>query len=256
MQVISSLAQWHPLCHTIPVDRTIGFVPTMGALHAGHLSLVQTSQLNNDLTIVSIYVNPTQFNQADDFTHYPRTLDRDLELLAEAGVDICLVPEQHEMNNDQYRFQITEHALTQKMEGQHRPGHFTGVLTVVMKLLQIVRPSQAYFGEKDYQQFQLIHDMAEAFFLGIRIHACPTIREADGLPYSSRNQRLSPEQRQLASRFAAIFHQSIPIDEIRHQLQALGIRVDYVEEHNHRRFAAVHIGDIRLLDNIPLNVQH
>lgn len=249
MQCIHELKDWHKYRNACPNHQSIGFVPTMGALHQGHLSLIETSQRENDLTVVSIFVNPTQFNQADDFTHYPRTLEADLNLLQQAGVQACLMPEPQTVYNDNYRFQINENAFSQQMEGQHRPGHFTGVLTVVMKLLQLVRPNRAYFGEKDYQQYQLIHDMAAAFFMNVEIKACPTIREASQLPFSSRNQRLSVEQRALADDFARIFHQPIAIDMIHSQLQAKGITVDYIEEFNNRRFIAVRIGPIRLLDN-------
>ena len=135
------------------------------------------------------------------------------------------------------------------MEGKHRPGHFTGVLTVVMKLLNLVKPTRVYFGEKDYQQFQLIHDMADAFFMDVDVRACPTIREPSGLACSSRNLRLTPKQRELADQFAKLFHQPLPLNKILTQLKAREIDVDYLEEHNGRRFAAVHIGDVRLIDN-------
>ncbi len=252
MQIIHEIKEWHAFRNTCPAHQSIGFVPTMGALHQGHISLIEASQRENDRTVVSIFVNPTQFNQTDDFTHYPRTLDADLNLLKQAGVQACLVPEPEAIYNDNYQFQITENAFSQLMEGGHRPGHFTGVLTVVMKLLQLVRPNLAYFGEKDYQQFQLIHDMAAAFFMNVDIKACPTIREPSRLPFSSRNQRLTPEQRNLADEFARIFHQPISIDIICSQLQAMGITVDYIEEHENRRFIAVQIGAIRLLDNYRL----
>ena len=249
MQLIHDLTEWNTFRNTCPTHQSIGFVPTMGALHQGHVSLIEASQRENDLTVVSIFVNPTQFNQPDDFTHYPRTLGADLQTLKQAGVQACLIPEPQAVYNDKYHCQITENAFSQHMEGSHRPGHFTGVLTVVMKLLQLVRPSRAYFGEKDYQQFQLIHDMAAAFFMNVDIKACPTIREPSQLPFSSRNQRLTPEQRKLADEYARIFHQPIPIDNIRSQLQTIGITVDYIEEHENRRFIAVQIGAIRLIDN-------
>lgn len=253
MQTIHTLKEWQIFRNASPTQQSIGFVPTMGALHQGHLSLIEASQRENELTVVSIFVNPTQFNQADDFTHYPRTLEADLALLKQANVHACFVPKPEEIYHDNYQFQINETALSQLMEGRYRPGHFTGVLTVVMKLLQLVRPDRAYFGEKDYQQFQLIHQMASALFMNVEIKACPTIREASGLPFSSRNQRLTPEQRHLANQFAGIFHQPIiAIDDIRSKLQSLGITVDYIEEREKRRFIAVRIGEIRLLDNYTL----
>lgn len=252
MQHIQDLTHWKTLRGTYRPNQSIGFVPTMGALHPGHASLITASQAENDITVVSIFVNPTQFNQPHDFIQYPRTLDADLDLLRSLHVDVCLLPEPDDIYPDNNTFQILENTLSQNREGQYRPGHFTGVLTVVMKLLNIVRPTHAYFGEKDYQQFQLIHNMVNAFFMDIDIQARPTIREPSRLPYSSRNQRLSPEERKLADQFAYIFHQSIPMDNIISALQALGITVEYVEEHFGRRFAAVRIGKIRLIDNYSL----
>jgi pantoate--beta-alanine ligase len=251
MRLIEDLHEWRNFRQSLPPTQSVGFVPTMGVLHQGHESLMAVSRQENDLSVVSIFVNPTQFNQADDFTHYPRTLDADIELLTRASVDICLLPSAKEMYADNYQFQIIENRQSQLMEGQQRPGHFTGVLTVVMKLLQLVKPNRAYFGEKDYQQYQLIHQMVTAFFMDVEIKACPTIRGPSGLAHSSRNQRLTPAQFKLAEQFAEIFHQSDNIEAIHAKLQTLGIDVDYVEEQNNRRFAAVQIGDIRLIDNYP-----
>lgn len=252
MQLIQDLSQWRAFRNTCPNGQSIGFVPTMGVLHKGHVSLMKTSQQENDLTVVSLFVNQTQFNNPDDFARYPRPLEADLEVLQHEGVDVCLLPNHDAIYKDDYRFRITENKETQRMEGLVRPGHFTGVLTVVMKLLQLVRPARVYFGEKDYQQFRIIHDMVDAFFMNIEVKACPTIREPSQLPYSSRNQRLTPEQYALAEQFAQVFHQRASVDSILAQLSALGIRVDYVEEHEGRRFAAVHIGEIRLIDNYAL----
>ncbi|OEH46993.1 Pantothenate synthetase [Legionella parisiensis] len=161
----------------------------MGNLHAGHASLFLTSKKENDHTASSLFINPTQFNQAEDFKHYPRTLDADLKIMEDSGVDFCILPDEKSIYADGYNYQVHEHQLCQLMEGAHRPGHFNGVLTVVMKLLNLVKPHRAYFGEKDYQQYSLIHGMAKAFFMDTEIKACPTIREASGLAYSSRNNR-------------------------------------------------------------------
>lgn len=249
MQIIHELAQWRQYRQNYSAMVSIGFAPTMGALHQGHISLLETSRRENDLTVASIFVNPTQFNQATDLQHYPRTLDKDLELLQQAEVDVCLLPDASAIYQDEYRFQLSENSFSQLMEGRHRPGHFNGVLTVVMKLLNLVKPTHAYFGEKDYQQYQLIHDMAKAFFMDTEIKACPTIREPSGLALSSRNMRLTADEHQLATKFAQIFHQTIPIDSIITEINALGIKIDYIEEQFNRRFAAVQIGDIRLIDN-------
>ena len=253
MQIIDNIAQWQALRKTIDGGIHLGFVPTMGNLHIGHLSLIQASQQENDQTIVSLFVNPTQFNNKDDFIHYPRTLENDLQQLREAKVDYCLIPTEEAMYPEGYRYHIEENKLAQILEGSYRPGHFNGVLTVVMKLLQLVRPNNAYFGEKDYQQFELIRNMAAAFFLDIQIKSCPTIREKSGLAYSSRNNRLSPSERTQAEAFAQLFHQEKPCDEIKKQLEERGIEVDYLEEYSGRRFAAVYIGKIRLIDNYRID---
>lgn len=253
MHVYNNLDEWRRVRATLPATLTIGFVPTMGNLHLGHASLFTASKQENDCTIASIFVNPTQFNQAADFTHYPRTLDADLELLASTGVDYCILPDEPSIYTDGYRYHIEENLIGLKMEGQKRPGHFTGVLTVVMKLLNLAKPHRAYFGEKDYQQLQLIRDMTTAFFMDIEIKGCPTVREECGLAYSSRNGRLNPTQRQLASKFAQIFHQNKSCEQIIEELNAIGVLVDYIEEHDERRFAAVKIGDVRLIDNIKIS---
>ncbi len=252
MQVYRNLNEWRTARASWPNQQSIGFVPTMGNLHAGHASLFATSQQENDCTVASVFINPTQFNQPADFKHYPRTLEADMHLLERMGVDHCLLPDEHAMYPDGYRYQLDENQLAHHMEGRQRPGHFKGVLTVVMKLLNLVKPTHAYLGEKDYQQLQLIRGMAEAFFMDVIIKGCPTIRETSGLAYSSRNSRLTQGLRQVADDFASIFHQNLPCEQIIQSLNAQGIRVDYIEEHEGRRYAAVHIGDVRLIDNYAL----
>lgn len=249
MRIYNNLEEWRKVRQNLSSSLSIGFVPTMGNLHTGHASLYARSRQDNDLTVASVFINPTQFNQTADFVHYPRTLDADLELLTHAGVDYCLLPDEASMYADGYRYQIEENKFTQRMEGLQRPGHFTGVLTVVMKLLNLAKPHRAYFGEKDYQQLQLIRDMTNTFFMDIDIKACPTIREASGLAFSSRNGRLTPVQRKLADQFAEIFHQKVTCEQIVTELTNIGVNVDYIEEHEGRRFAAVKIGDVRLIDN-------
>ena len=252
MQVYHDLNVWRAFRRTQAPGLSTGFVPTMGNLHAGHCSLVQASKNNNTQTVVSLFVNPTQFNNPDDFQKYPRTLDADLELLAKNGVDHCLVPDAQFMYSDEQRYLIDETQDSLLMEGAQRPGHFSGVLTVVMKLFNLVKPQRAYFGEKDYQQLKLIQDMTSAFFMDIDVIACPTVRESTGLAFSSRNNRLTPEQRIIADRFAEIFHQNNCRDIICNSLAEQGIEVDYITEHQGRRFAAIHVGDVRLIDNYSL----
>ncbi|MDP3268395.1 MAG: pantoate--beta-alanine ligase [Legionella sp.] len=252
MHIFHNLNEWVQFRKTLPNEMELGFVPTMGNLHAGHASLFQQSVVENDHTISSLFVNPTQFNREDDFTQYPRTLETDLCIMADAGISYCLLPTENEMYPDKFNFKVQEENLCQIMEGAHRPGHFNGVLTVVLKLLNLTQPTRAYFGEKDYQQYLLIQNMAKAFFLNIEIKSCPTIREDSGLAFSSRNNRLNAEQRKRAEEFARIFHQDKPCAMIIAELNQRGIHVEYIEEYQNRRFAAVLIDDIRLIDNYLL----
>ncbi|KTD52734.1 pantoate--beta-alanine ligase [Legionella quateirensis] len=252
MHIFHNLDEWINFRNTLSTELSLGFAPTMGNLHAGHASLFTKSKDENDRTVSSLFINPTQFNNPDDFTHYPRTLDADLELMAQSGVDYCILPTDKEMYPDGYAYQVQEHQLCQLMEGKHRPGHFNGVLTVVMKLLNITRPNRAYFGEKDYQQYLLIQGMVKALFMNVEVIPCPTIRESSGLAYSSRNNRLTIEQKKRAEEFANIFHQNKPCVMISEELQAKGIAVEYIEEYLGRKFAAVMIGEIRLIDNYQI----
>lgn len=182
------------------MGKKIGFAPTMGALHQGHLSLYKAAKKENDEVISSIFVNPTQFNNPDDFQKYPKTLEKDLELLEKAGVDAVYVPNVEEMypdglNSKKYNFG----GLENEMEGKYRPGHFDGVGTIVEELFRQVQPHNAYFGEKDYQQIAIIKKMVEKTKLPVKIHGVPTLREEDGLAMSSRNVRLTETQRKEAT---------------------------------------------------------
>ncbi len=236
----------------VRASRSLGFVPTMGALHEGHLSLVRRSRAENDLTLVSIFVNPTQFDDAADLARYPRVVERDLELVRGEGADFVFMPRDNSLYPDGYRYRVTETELSRTMEGAHRPGHFDGVLTVVMKLLQIADADRAYFGEKDWQQLALVRGMADAFFLRTVIVACPTVRDAAGLALSSRNARLRPEDRARAPRFHAALASAASAQEAAEQLRAAGFEVDYVEDRDGRRLGAVRLAGIRLIDNVPL----
>ncbi len=248
MQIVSSLTEWRVL--RAGIEGSVGFVPTMGNLHQGHLSLVEKAKANNDVVVVSIFVNPAQFNESSDFEKYPRTYQEDIGKLKALDVNYCLMPEAKDIYADEYRYQVTEKQLSTEDEGEFRPGHFDGVLTVVLKLLMLVKPDNSYFGEKDYQQYSLIKQMADAFFIASHIIACPTFRESSGLACSSRNNRLNSHQKKRAEVFAQIFHQiNKTTDEIKQQLSAAGIDYDYVSERDGRRFAAVMIDDVRLIDN-------
>jgi pantoate--beta-alanine ligase len=175
--------------------KTIGFVPTMGALHAGHQSLIKRAREANDIVVVSIFVNPTQFGPGEDFEKYPRMLQDDLAKCRDVGADLVFAPETADMYAENQSTYIEVLKLTENLCGLSRPGHFRGVATVVAKLFNIVLPHRAYFGEKDYQQLQVIKRMARDLFFPIEIVPVPTFREKDGLAMSSRNMYLSPEER-------------------------------------------------------------
>lgn len=251
MQIVTDIAQWRNIRKSLS-NSSIGFVPTMGNLHLGHLSLCQRAQAETSLVIVSIFVNPTQFNQAADFQHYPRTLEQDITLLKDVKVDYLLVFNEDELYPDKFEIQLHETTLSSELEGAHRPGHFTGMLTIVLKLFNLVQPTHAYFGEKDYQQLLLIQKMVASLFLPIAIISCPTVRDKDGLALSSRNSRLNPAQRQKAIFFAPILQKGNTITEIQSQLEDENIQIDYIADKWNRRLAAVWLEDIRLIDNIPL----
>ena len=232
--------------------RTLGLVPTMGALHEGHLSLIRRSRAENDLTLVSIFVNPAQFEDRTDLAHYPRPLEADLATLRAEKTNFVWVPREEDLYPDSYLYRVTETERSTVLEGASRPGHFDGVLTVVLKLLQIASAEHAYFGEKDWQQLSLVRGMVDAFFLSTTIVACPTIREKDGLAVSSRNRRLLPEERARASRFYQVLSTAPTAGAATRDLQAFGFAVDYVEDRDGRRLGAVRLGDVRLIDNVPL----
>lgn len=179
-------------------SRTLGFVPTMGALHEGHLSLVRMSREENNITAVSIYVNPTQFGPSEDFTKYPRQLEADIEKLRGEDVDILFLPDDTLMYPSGFSTEIDIKGLSERMCGHFRPGHFKGVATIVAKLLNIVRPTLAYFGQKDFQQTVIIRKMARDLNFNSEVVVCPTTRETDGLALSSRNAYLEPQQRSAA----------------------------------------------------------
>lgn len=248
-QLIQSIAEWRALRPTLSDE--LGLVTTMGNLHEGHLSLLQRSRAENAISVMSIFVNPTQFNNANDYVHYPRTMEQDLEWAKKARVDYVLAPRYADIYPDDYAYQVQEVETSEHLEGAARPGHFTGMLTIVLKLLLLARAKRVYFGEKDHQQLHLVRGMAQAFFLETEVVGCPTVRNESGLPLSSRNNRLTAEQYQLAQHFPAIFHTALSCEEIKNKLQEKGFEVEYVEEYHGRRFAAVRLGEVRLIDNVP-----
>jgi len=255
VKVLHCMSQWQQL--RAGISGSLGFVPTMGALHPGHRSLIEQSVEHNDSTVLSIYVNATQFNDPNDLAKYPSTLDADLAQAQAAGVDVVLLPDYPQMYSDNFRFQLSEHEFSNELCGTDRPGHFTGVLTIVMKLLNLVQPDRAYFGLKDFQQYTLIKDMCAAFFMPTEIVGCDTVRETDGLAMSSRNLLLSPAARKLAGQFNHILGQAQTDGRAEADLAALGFDVAYVRTVRGRRCAAVVVGEgdhaVRLIDNMAID---
>ncbi|HEY0965901.1 MAG TPA: pantoate--beta-alanine ligase [Opitutaceae bacterium] len=252
-RVVTTVAAWREeLAAHRAAGRSVGFVPTMGALHPGHASLFHAARRECDVVLASVFVNPTQFDEAHDFEKYPRTLDADLALMAPAGVDVVIAPSVAEMYPDGRTYAVNESVLSRELCGAHRPGHFSGMLTVVLKLLQIAGADRAYFGEKDYQQLQLVRGLARAFFLPTVIVGCPTVRESDGLAMSSRNARLTPAERSLAPQFHAALVSAPTAAEASARLAAAGFGIDYIEDRDGRRFGAARLGLTRLIDNVPL----
>ncbi len=263
---------------------TIGFVPTMGALHDGHLALVDKAKMACNKVVVSIFVNPTQFGPQEDFDKYPRTLERDAELLAERGVDVVFLPTASGMYPEGFQTYVHNPVSSDILCGKSRPGHFQGVLTVVLKLLNLVKPTKAFFGLKDYQQFALIKLMARDLALGVDILGVPTVRESDGLAMSSRNVNLSSQERQLApvlfrglKRVRESFHngETSPKKLREEFLDTIGavpeLALDYFEirdkislfpfdekgavQASGIAFCAAKLGSVRLIDNLELESQ-
>ena len=253
MQIIKSIEEWRDIFRYHKRERkSVGLVPTMGALHAAHISLIEKSMEDNEITAVSIFVNPTQFNNPDDLNHYPLTWDEDVQKLEEAGVDYLLYPSYEDMYRDNYRYKLIETDYSQDLCGTARPGHFDGVLTVVMKLINITKASRAYFGEKDWQQYRLISGMADAFFLDTEIIPCPIVREESGLAMSSRNKMLTPDELKIAPNFNRTITSGKSIEEMKAELESMGMKVDYLKIKENRIFGAVFLGKARLIDNVPL----
>jgi pantoate--beta-alanine ligase len=231
---------------------SVGFVPTMGALHLGHEKLLRLARDENDLTVLSVFVNPTQFNNPDDFKNYPLTWEADLSVAERLGIDMVFAPTKSDLYPDEYKFRVSENSLSLKYCGAHRPGHFDGVLSVLMKLFHVVSPQRAYFGEKDFQQLQLVRGMVDAFFMDLQICSVPTLRETDGLAMSSRNRLLVPSDREKAPLLFKFLSESPSCDHARNLLNSAGFKVDYVEEFNGRRVAAATLGKVRLIDNVKI----
>lgn len=249
IHTVQELRKWRA-----SVGGTIGFVPTMGNLHAGHGALVKESVAGNDHTVVSIFVNPTQFNNENDFENYPKTLSQDSELLDVLGVDVLFAPSAKDMYPSGFAHKISRVDQSPRILcDAHRAGHFDGVLTVVNKLFALVRPDHAYFGEKDYQQLVYIREMASDLFTGVEVVPCSTMREPSGLAMSSRNNRLSIEGKAKAAQVAHWIHyDKLSLDDLSKRMTMQNMELEYFEEHWGRRFVAFWVEGVRLIDNISL----
>ena len=267
-----------PLIHQ---NKSVGFVPTMGALHKGHLSLLEKSLSENDITVMSIFVNPTQFNNAEDLDKYPRTLDRDVEIMKELSNNIIVyapeVEDIYEGNTVSESFDYD--GLENQMEGKHRPGHFDGVGTIVKRLFEIIQPNKAYFGEKDFQQLQIVKKLVSKNKIPVEVIGCPIHREESGLAMSSRNERLSNEGRKKSAVIFKILNDAkdffeknsseatilfvenefkkfpefeLEYFEIAEEASLLPISKKETDK-KYRGFIAIFIENIRLIDNISLN---
>ena len=257
-------------------NKQIGFVPTMGALHNGHLSLVKRCVEENDVCVVSIFVNPTQFNDKNELATYPRTLDKDSALLEPVGCDYVFAPTETEMYPEPDTRTFDFGTVSAVMEGARRPGHFNGVAQIVSKLFYAVEPDNAYFGEKDFQQIAVIRAMVKQLNIPVKINACPILREDDGLALSSRNVRLTPEQRQKAPLIARTLKESTnfaagksvqetidyvvntinadPVMRVEYYEIVDGITMESIKDWSDTEYAVgcitVYCGEVRLIDNV------
>ena len=260
-------------------EKTIGLVPTMGALHDGHLALINASKAQNQVTVATIYINPTQFNNPADLAKYPRSLDEDVAKLEKVGCDAVFIPDNSEMYESATSLKFDFGLLGEVMEGKYRPGHFSGVALVVSKLFNIIQPDNAYFGQKDWQQFAIIQLIARELKFDLALHSVATYREPDGLAMSSRNLRLNPQQRKHANVFYNALLQAKKnlqdgkkVSEVKHIVseivgEASDVKLEYFEvadsiNLNVLEFVngtekpilciAGYVGDIRLIDNMFL----
>jgi pantoate--beta-alanine ligase len=277
MQIFQSIKAWREFRNSLDSTILIGFVPTMGALHEGHISLIKAAKLQSKLLVCSIFVNPIQFNDTSDFEKYPISTEQDLKMLQEAGCDAVFLPSVQEMYPQNTIVKMSFGTMETTMEGEKRIGHFSGVGVVVAKLFNIIQPQKAFFGEKDWQQLAIIRQMVYDLSFPIEIIACPTVREADGLAMSSRNRRLSSTQRQEAT----CLYQSLQIGakvlqekDVKEAQQAMQdflatkkVQLDYIafaDAANMQLIAtkqntpqiviciAAYLGEIRLIDNLKV----
>ncbi|MHC2990819.1 pantoate--beta-alanine ligase [Pontibacter sp. HJ8] len=282
MEVIEQVASLRAIVHALRCSgKRIGFVPTMGALHEGHLQLLRTSARENDVTICSIFVNPTQFNNASDYRLYPRTLEQDTSLLQTIGCDYVFAPTAEEVYPKQTLLTFSFGALETVMEGAQRPGHFNGVAIVVAKLFNIVQPHKAYFGQKDLQQVAVVRQLVQTLSFDLEVVCMPTVREESGLAMSSRNKRLNDVQRGLATQLYKVLQlarrdlKQKPVPTIKHEVahylqQVEELELEYFEVADPLTLQpvadvssseevalciAAFVGGVRLIDNILVNLK-
>ena len=274
MQVVNNLQDLNKALH-IETNKSIGFVPTMGALHDGHLSLVQRSKEKSDFTVVSIFINPTQFDNPNDFSNYPVNLEYDLSVLKKYNIDLVFIPEFKELYQQENKFNIFLNGLDQVLEGSHRKGHFNGVLRVLNIFFKLIKPQYAFFGEKDYQQFLIVDLLAKNQFKNIEIILCPTRRLQTGLAMSSRNSRLNPDQQKIASKifetlnFCKMNFNFSKIKELERVCleklkgfsdpeyfeirNSINLSNKINKEDKCRAFVATKLSNVRLIDNLAIN---
>ncbi len=281
MKTVHKISDLQSFISSLKEDgKSIGFVPTMGALHEGHLSLIRQARKHSDVVVCSIFVNPTQFNDAEDFEKYPRNTHQDLKMVEQEGCDLAFVPEVEEMYPEKDERQFSFGNLEKVMEGRFRKGHFNGVAQVVSKLFDMVQPDKAFFGQKDFQQYVIIKDLVKQLSLPIEIVACPIIREDSGLAMSSRNQRLTDEQKAIASEISKTLfwakdcQSEYLVNDLKEQVvqkieSIEGLQLEYFEivddiklepvsdwQENTTKVGclAVFCGKVRLIDNIVFNL--
>jgi pantoate--beta-alanine ligase len=262
VKTLRTMREIRQVLEPLRAERTVGLVPTMGAFHEGHLSLFRAARAENDVVVASLFVNPAQFGASEDFAAYPRDEEQDARIAEDAGVDFLFAPPGEELYPPGFQTWVDVEALSRKLEGEHRPGHFRGVATICLKLFNIVRPQRAYFGRKDAQQVAVVKRLARDLDLDVEIRVVPTVRDADGLASSSRNAYLSALEREralalpraLEAGAAAYRAGGDPIAAARAALN--GLEPDYVEilELDGERLlaAAVRAGRTRLIDNVSL----
>lgn len=282
MQIIQKIDDLKLLLQTLRLSGSVGLIPTMGALHEGHLTLVKESISNDEITVASIYVNPTQFNDKNDLQNYPRNFEEDCAKLKSLGCDIVFAPEDEEMYPEPDTRTFNLNGLDKVMEGEHRPGHFNGVAQIVSKLFDIVQPDKAYFGEKDYQQVAVIKHLVASLSYDVEIVTVPTVREDDGLAMSSRNLLLTKKHREAAPVINRILKSIIDVyssktpGEIKTYVQQEFanqplLNLEYIELVNSKTLQPIHewivntsvtaciavfAGKIRLIDNISFNIKN